>query len=100
MSPPLAQLPAWDEERKAHNVVVETPKGSRNKFDYEAEPGLFRYGKTLPAGADFPFDFGFIPSTRGDDGDPLDVLLLLGAPALSGLSRGRATHRSHRGRPA
>ena len=43
--------------------VVETPRGSRNKYKYDAECGLFRLDKILPAGAAFPFDFGFIPGT-------------------------------------
>jgi inorganic pyrophosphatase len=48
------------------------------------ELGLFRLGKQLPAGAVFPFDFGFVPSTLADDGDPLDVLVLLDAPTFPG----------------
>src|SRR5205085_1193065 len=46
--------------------------------------GLFKLGKVLPSGAVFPFDFGFIPSTAGEDGDPLDVLLVLDEPAFVG----------------
>jgi len=66
------------------NVVIETPKGSRNKFDYDEETGLFKLGGVLPAGASFPFDFGFVPSTLGGDGDPLDVLVLMDEPAFAG----------------
>jgi len=66
------------------HVIIETPKGSRNKFDYDEEHGLFKLGGVLPAGAVFPFDFGFIPSTVGGDGDPLDVLLLMDEPAFPG----------------
>jgi inorganic pyrophosphatase len=66
------------------NVVVETPKGSRNKFDYDEDYGLFALGGVLPAGAIFPYDFGFVPSTRGGDGDPLDVLVLMDEPAFAG----------------
>ena len=58
------------------NVIIETPKGSRNKYKYDEQIGIFRLHKMLTAGAVFPFDFGFVPSTRGPDGDPLDVLLL------------------------
>lgn len=65
-------------------VIIETPKGSRNKFNYDEELGLFKLGGVLPAGASFPFDFGFIPSTLGGDGDPLDVLLLMDEPAFAG----------------
>ncbi len=81
--PVLTELPAWGKDGML-NVVVETPKGSQNKFDYDEELELFRYGKSLPAGSQFPFDFGFVPSTRGDDGDPLDVLVLMDAPAFPG----------------
>jgi inorganic pyrophosphatase len=66
------------------NVVVETPKGSRNKYDYDERTGLFKLGGVLPSGASFPFDFGFVPSTVGGDGDPLDVLVLMDEPAFTG----------------
>jgi inorganic pyrophosphatase len=62
-----------------YNVVVETPRGSRTKFAYDAETGLFRAKKLLAMGFAFPFPFGFLPSTQGGDGDPLDVLLLTDA---------------------
>jgi inorganic pyrophosphatase len=90
---------------KRLNVIVETPRGSRNKFTYEPELGLFRLGKQLPAGASFPFDFGFVPSTEAGDGDPLDVLVLLDTPTfpgclvrarLLGVIVGRQTGRSGR----
>ena len=52
-------------------VVIETPKGSPNKLTFEPRYGTFVLKGVLPAGAVFPFDFGFVPSTRADDGDPL-----------------------------
>jgi inorganic pyrophosphatase len=73
----LAHLPPWDPKTGRLNVIIETPKGSRNKLTYDPERGLFELGKVLPCGMVFPFDFGFIPSTRGEDGDPLDILVLL-----------------------
>ncbi|HEY2083253.1 MAG TPA: inorganic diphosphatase [Verrucomicrobiae bacterium] len=69
-------LPAFDAKTGDLNVVIETPKGSRNKFSYDEETGFFTLSKLLPAGMAFPFSFGFIPSTRGGDGDPLDVLVV------------------------
>lgn len=57
-------------------VVVDTPKGSRNKYKYDEHLGLYRLSKVLPLGLAFPYDFGFIPSTQAQDGDPLDVLVL------------------------
>ncbi len=65
-------------------AIIETPKGSRNKFDYDPESGLFALGGLLPEGMMFPFDFGFLPSTLGQDGDPLDIMVLMDAPAHAG----------------
>jgi inorganic pyrophosphatase len=65
-------------------VVIETPKGTQNKFVYKPEFDGFMLSGVLPAGAVFPFDFGFVPSTLGEDGDPLDVLVLMDAPAFVG----------------
>jgi inorganic pyrophosphatase len=66
------------------NAVIETPKGSRNKYVYDNQTGGYKLKKALPAGMVFPFDFGFIPSTLADDGDPMDVLVLTDAPTFSG----------------
>jgi inorganic pyrophosphatase len=66
------------------NVIIETPKGSRTKFKYNEEHGLFMFDKAMPIGQTFPFDFGFLPSTKGDDGDPLDVLVLTDEPTFVG----------------
>jgi inorganic pyrophosphatase len=65
-------------------AIIETPKHYRNKFDYDPESNLFMLGGLLPEGMMFPFDFGFIPSTLGGDGDPLDILVLMDAPAHVG----------------
>lgn len=81
---PATRLPAFDPESGDLNAVVETIKGSRNKFAYDEKLALFRLKGVLPAGASFPFDFGFVPSTLGDDGDPLDVLVLMDEPAFAG----------------
>nr|CAA9282557.1 Inorganic pyrophosphatase [uncultured Armatimonadetes bacterium] len=80
----LTRLAAFDSESDTLNVIIDTPKGNRNKFEYDEKRGLFRLGGVLPAGAVFPFDFGFVPSTRGGDGDPLDVLVLMDEPAFVG----------------
>jgi inorganic pyrophosphatase len=68
----------------AIEVVVETPQGSRNKMKFDPERGLFRLGHVLPVGMSFPFDFGFVPGTRADDGDPVDVLILADGPLPMG----------------
>src|SRR3954454_1230877 len=80
---PLAQLPAFDADGHV-NVVIETPKGSRNKYGYDPDLGAFVFKAVLPEGSSFPYDFGFIPTTRGQDGDPLDILVLLDAPIAMG----------------
>lgn len=58
------------------DIVVETPKGSAQKYDYVPNTPFFRLSKILPAGMVFPYDFGFIPKTKGEDGDPLDVIVI------------------------
>jgi len=57
-------------------AVVETPRGSAQKYDYDAENKWFKLKKIMPAGMVFPFDFGFIPGTAGEDGDPLDIIII------------------------
>ncbi len=80
----IARLEALDPETGQVNAVVDTSTGSRNKYEYDAEKSLFRLGGVLPAGAVFPFDSGFAPSTQGGGGDPLDILLLVDEPAFVG----------------
>lgn len=72
----VEHLTAREADSGLVRVVVDTPKGSRNKYKYDETLGLYRLSKVLPAGIAFPYDFGFIPSTRTEDGDPLDVLVL------------------------
>jgi inorganic pyrophosphatase len=85
MSPRITfdELEPIDDDGRVR-VVIDTPKGSRNKFKYDDKLGLFKLGKVLPMGAYFPFDFGFLPGTRGEDGDALDVLVLMVEPAFTG----------------
>jgi len=66
------------------NVIVETPRGSRVKFSYDAATGLFEAKKLLALGLSFPFAFGFFPSTRGGDGKPLDVMIVTDVDLLMG----------------
>jgi inorganic pyrophosphatase len=66
------------------NVIVETPRGSGYKYDYDPQLGKIKLNKVMPAGLVFPFDFGFIPGTVGGDGDPLDVIVISEFPAFSG----------------
>ena len=65
-------------------MVVEIPKHSTNKYEYDAERDIFRLDRTLYSPVHYPGDYGFIPGTLADDGDPLDVLALVEEPSFSG----------------
>jgi len=78
------QLPTWDDQGRLV-VIIETPKGSRNKLSWNEQYGRFELKGVLPAGAVFPYDFGFLPSTLAEDGDPLDLLLLLDEQTYPGV---------------
>jgi inorganic pyrophosphatase len=81
----IGKLPhELDKKKKECKAIIETPKGRRNKFKYEPDSGLFSFSNLLPQGFSFPFDFGFIPSTVAEDGDPLDVIVLMDEPAHVG----------------
>ena len=71
-------------EEDSVKVIIETPKGSRNKFKYDSDLRMFKLSKVLPEGMVFPYDFGFVPSTKGEDGDPVDVLVLTDEPTFPG----------------
>ena len=66
-------------------VVLESPQDSRNKLKYEPSIDAFEVSASLPAGMAFPFDFGFFPGTLAPDGDPLDCLVIMDAPAYPGV---------------
>lgn len=78
----IAAIPTFEKDRV--NVIIETPKRSQNKYAYDPEMDLFMLKKTLPLGMMFPFDFGFIPQTKGEDGDPIDILVLMDEPSYPG----------------
>lgn len=61
---------------KCVDVVIETPKGSALKYSYDPATHFFELKKILPSGMVFPYDFGFIPGTKGEDGDPLDIIVI------------------------
>jgi inorganic pyrophosphatase len=79
------KLSPLDKKDGLLQVIVETPKGSRNKFSFDPDQEIFSLKKVLPAGMVFPYDFGFLPRTLADDGDPIDVLLLMDEPAFPGI---------------
>ena len=80
----MIELEPFDKDSGQVNAIIDTPKGSRNKFKYDERIGMFKLGGVLPLGAIFPFDFGYIPSTKAGDGDPLDILILMDDPAFVG----------------
>ena len=80
----LSNLPAYSEDGSVHGVV-EAPKGSLVKLKYEIKLGAFTVAHSLPLGLSYPFDWGFVPSTHGPDGDPLDILILHEASTYPGV---------------
>jgi inorganic pyrophosphatase len=77
-------LPPFEPKTGHVHVIVETPKGHRAKYSFDKKKQLFLLKSLLPAGMVFPFDFGFIPGTKAEDGDPLDILVLIDEPATQG----------------
>jgi inorganic pyrophosphatase len=84
LADPIRLKPLNGNDKDLLRVVIETPKGSRNKFAYDPDDQVFELKKVLPVGMTFPYDFGFVPSTKADDGDPVDVLVLMDEPAFAG----------------
>jgi inorganic pyrophosphatase len=80
----LDQLPTWKEDGVL-NVVVETTRGSAVKLKYEPELDAMTLSRPLPLGVTYPFEFGFVPGTRAEDGDPLDAAVLLDAATAAGV---------------
>ena len=66
------------------NTVIEIPRGQTNKYEYDKQLHVFRLDRNLYSPVHYPGDYGFIPSTLSDDGDPLDVLVLVDAPSFPG----------------
>jgi len=75
MEPNLESLPIGEEAPRLVNAVVEVPVGSRNKYEYEPELGVIMRDRVLPGAVRYPADYGFVPSTLTDRGDPLDIMV-------------------------
>jgi inorganic pyrophosphatase len=67
------------------NVIIEIPKGSKNKYEIDKETGLIMLDRTLHTAQDYPFDYGFMPMSHWEDGDPLDVVVLTTYPLAPGI---------------
>ncbi|MEI7891182.1 MAG: inorganic diphosphatase [bacterium] len=67
------------------NVIIETPKGSKNKYEIDKEIGLIKLDRAMKTAQDFPFDYGFVPQTLWEDGDALDVVVLTTYPLATGI---------------
>src|SRR5215467_7851203 len=78
------ELPIGDKLPEVINAVIEIPFEGINKYEYDKQLHVFRLDRNLYSPVHYPGDYGFIPSTLSDDGDPLDVLVLVDAPSFSG----------------
>jgi inorganic pyrophosphatase len=84
LADPSRLAPVDSNNTRMLRVVIETPKGSLNKFAFEPKERIFELKKVLPSGMAFRYSFGFVPSTKADDGDPVDVLVLMDEPVFPG----------------
>ena len=80
----LLKMPTWADGDHVY-AVVETPRGSSCKLEFDADLRAFTLAKPLMAGLTYPYDWGFIPSTKAEDGDPLDVLIVHDAQTYPGV---------------
>ncbi len=78
------ELPPGPQVPHVIYVVVEIPKRSRNKYEYDERGGFIKLNRVLYSSLHYPGDYGFIPRTLHDDGDPLDVLVMTNEPTFSG----------------
>src|SRR5262249_19883482 len=74
---PMVLNPFQKGDKSTIQMIIETPKGSRNKYKFDPDQRIFKLNRVLPDGMMFPYDFGFVPPTQAEDGDPIDVLLLM-----------------------
>ena len=80
----IDSIKAFNKDKNCWNVIIETPKGSNVKYALDEKTGLLTVKKALPEGMMFPFNFGMIPGTVAEDGDPIDVLVFNEEPLVAG----------------
>jgi inorganic pyrophosphatase len=82
----LEKIPPFpdDADDRTVHIIVETPRNTRHKFAFDPKLGIFKLKQTIAEGLEWPYDYGFIPQTLGDDGDPLDIVFLCDEPTFSG----------------
>src|SRR5437660_3803823 len=78
------EIPTGEKSPEIVNAIIEIPLQSSNKYEYDKKLHVFRLDRTLHSPVHYPGDYGFIPCTLGQDGDPLDVLVLVEAPSFPG----------------
>ncbi len=81
---PWHDIPTGREPPTVVNAIIEIPTNERNKFELDKDLGIFRLDRVLHSAVHYPGDYGFLPRTLGDDGDPLDVLVLMTIPVFTG----------------
>jgi inorganic pyrophosphatase len=81
---PWENIPIGKDAPEKFNAIIEIPRGSHNKIEFDESLGLFRLDRVLYSSYHYPLDYGFIPETRSEDGDHLDVLVIGGDPLFTG----------------
>jgi inorganic pyrophosphatase len=74
----------FDESNGIVNVIIETPAGSQNKYDYDSNSGFFILDRPIHSSLRYPFDYGFVPNTLAKDGDPVDAVIMINQPTFTG----------------
>ena len=81
---PWHDLPTGTKPPELVNAIIEIPTNERNKYELDKEHGIYRLDRVLHSAVHYPGDYGFLPRTLGDDGDPLDVMVLMTIPVFPG----------------
>ena len=81
---PWENVPIGDKAPEVINVIIEIPKGSQNKYEFDEKLGIFKLDRVIYGSYHYPLDYGFIPGTRSEDGDHLDALVIGGDPLFTG----------------